>query len=204
MRLRFGYHIICKCLQRLKWSIVRSVRYRISIGRRCCQAIVKWSFTSCKLHIPQICYVEEVTSLEPGKIVARRAIEGGYEILSSPTPALLTVIDANDPRPMNVKLMMKYKRARTPGEIDAAAKKGEISDAAQVKKDLKSRGLLIEEYSAADINADPNRIGFPGSPTKVKQVMSVVLTAGEAKTVSADAEGIAGLMHELISDHTLG
>ena len=25
-----------------------------------------------------------------------------------------------------------------------------------------------------------------------------------AKTVSADAEGIAGLMHELISDHTLG
>ena len=54
------------------------------------------------------------------------------------------------------------------------------------------------------LQAAPDRIGFPGSPTKVKQVMSVVLTAGEAKTVSADAEGIAGLMHELISDHTLG
>ena len=131
-------------------------------------------------------------------------IDGGYEILSSPLPALLTVIDANDPRPVNVKKMMKYKRARTPGEIDMAAKKGKIADAESCKADLKSRGLLLDEYSAADINADPNRIGFPGSPTKVKQVMSVVLTAGEAKTVSADAEGIAGLMHELISDHTLG
>ena len=105
---------------------------------------------------------------------------------------------------MNVKLMMKYKRSRTPGEIDGEAKKGIVADAAQCKADLAARGLLIEEYSAADINADPQRIGFPGSPTKVKQVMSVVLTAGEAKTVSADAEGIAGLMHELISDHTLG
>ena len=86
----------------------------------------------------------------------------------------------------------------------AAAKKGEIADPEKCKADLKTAGLLIEEYSAADINAAPERIGFPGSPTKVKQVMSVVLTAGEAKTVSADAEGIAGLMHELISDHTLG
>lgn len=157
-----------------------------------------------KLHIPQICYVEEINSLDPGKIVAKRAIEGGYEILSSPLPALLTVIDANDPRPINVKRMMKFKRARTAGEIDMAAKKGEIADAEACKADLKARGLLMDEYSAADINADPSRIGFPGSPTKVKQVMSVVLTAGEAKTVSADAEGIAGLMHELISDHTLG
>ena len=157
-----------------------------------------------KLHIPQICYVEDVKSIENGKIVAKRAIEGGYEILSAPLPALLTVIDANDPRPVNVKRMMKYKRARTAGEIDMAAKKGEIADAESCKAALKAKGLLMDEYSAADINADPARIGFPGSPTKVKQVMSVVLTAGEAKTVSADAEGIAGLMHELISDHTLG
>ena len=70
-----------------------------------------------KLHIPQICYVEDVKSIENGKIVAKRAIEGGYEILSAPLPALLTVIDANDPRPVNVKRMMKYKRARTAGEM---------------------------------------------------------------------------------------
>ena len=156
-----------------------------------------------KLNIPQICYVEEVISLENGKITARRAIEGGYEVLSSPLPALLTVIDCNEPRPESVKRMMKFKRARSAGEIAAEFKNdpaaGELAKAA-----LESKGLLIEEYNAASIGADPGRIGFTGSPTKVKQVQSVVLTAGDAKEVAATAEGIGELMHELISDHTLG
>ena len=33
-----------------------------------------------KLELPQISYVQEVLSLENGKIQAKRAIEGGYEI----------------------------------------------------------------------------------------------------------------------------
>ena len=156
-----------------------------------------------KLNIPQICYVEEVVSLEAGKITARRAIEGGYEVLTSPLPALLTVIDSNEPRPENVKRMMKYKRARSAGEIAMAAK-GDTAAAEAAKAALEAKGLLIEEYNAAAIGADPNRIGFPGSPTKVKQVQSVILTAGEAKSVAPTAEAIGELMHELISDHTLG
>lgn len=155
-----------------------------------------------KLNIPQLCYVEEVRDMADGKITVRRAIEGGYEILKSPMPALLTVIDANLPRPMNAKRIMKFKRARTASEITR-----EVADAGQaeaVKADLAARGLLITELNAADIKAAPERIGFPGSPTKVKQVMSVVLTAGEAKSVEPTADGIAELIHELISDHTLG
>ena len=155
-----------------------------------------------KLNIPQLCYVEEVRDMADGKITVRRAIEGGYEILKSPMPALLTVIDANLPRPMNAKRIMKFKRARTASEITK-----EVADAGQaeaVKADLAARGLLITELNAADIKAAPERIGFPGSPTKVKQVMSVVLTAGEAKSVEPTADGIAELIHELISDHTLG
>lgn len=156
-----------------------------------------------KLSVPQICYVEEVISLEPGKITARRAIEGGYEVLESPLPALLTVIDCNEPRPENVKRIMKFKRARSAGEI-AMANKDDAARAEAIKADLAAKGLLIEEYNAAAIGADPARIGFTGSPTKVKQVQSVILTAGDAKEVAATAEGISELMHELISDHTLG
>ena len=156
-----------------------------------------------KLKMPQICYVEEVVELAAGSITARRAIEGGYEILKSPLPALLTVIDANDPRPESVKRIMKFKRARTNGEI-AMQFKDDPAAADALKAQLAAKGLLIEEYNAAAIGADPQRIGFPGSPTKVKQVQSVVLTAGEAKDVPATAEGISELMHELISDHTLG
>ncbi|MBR1951591.1 MAG: electron transfer flavoprotein subunit beta/FixA family protein [Lentisphaeria bacterium] len=154
-----------------------------------------------KLAIPQLCYVEEVKNIADGKITVRRAIEGGYEILESPTPALLTVIDANLPRPMNARRIMKFKRARVASEL---AKEVEADKLEEAKADLESRGLLITELNAATINAAPDRIGFPGSPTKVKQVMSVVLTAGEAKTVEPTADGIAELIHELISDHTLG
>ena len=158
-----------------------------------------------KLGIPQICYVEEVQDLSGKSIRCRRAIEGGYEILESPLPALLTVIDANSPRPMNAKRIMKYKRSRTPGEV---AKEHENDNyttnvEGEIEK-LNASGLLIDQFSAADIAAEPDRIGFAGSPTKVKQVMSVVLTAGEVKKISPDAAGIAGLIHELISDHTLG
>lgn len=160
-----------------------------------------------KLNWPQLCYVEEVKDIANGKITVRRAIEGGYEVLASPLPALLTVIDANDPRPMNAKKIMKYKRARTPGEVAMEAKNAGITDEAEVARrveELKNAGLLIEERSAASIGVDPNRIGFPGSPTKVKQVMSVVLTAGEVKDIPATEAGIGELIHELITDHTLG
>ena len=154
-----------------------------------------------KLAIPQLCYVEEVKNVADGKVTVRRAIEGGYEILESPMPALMTVIDANLPRPMNAHRIMKYKRARVASEL---AKEVGADNLEAAKAELEARGLLITELNAAQINADPARIGFPGSPTKVKQVMSVVLTAGEAKTVEPTADGIAELIHELISDHTLG
>ena len=154
-----------------------------------------------KLHIPQICYVEEVQELSGKTVRCRRAIEGGYEVLESPLPALLTVIDANLPRPMNAKKIMKYKRARTRGEVEKELAGGDVEGAVAA---LRDKGLLIEQFSAADIGAEPDRIGFAGSPTKVKQVMSVVLTAGEAKRISPDANGIGELIHELISDHTLG
>ena len=160
-----------------------------------------------KLKIPQLCYVEEVRSLEPGKVVVRRAIEGGYEVLESPTPALLTVIDANDPRPMNAKRLMKFKRAKTVSEVAKLHANANYTDGAEQDEELKKlekNGLLIREFSAKDIDADPGRIGFPGSPTKVKNVMSVVLTASEARSVPATDEGISLLIHELISDHTLG
>ena len=158
-----------------------------------------------KLHIPQLCYVEEVLELKDRSIRVRRAIEGGYEVLESPLPALLTVIDANLPRPMNAKKIMKFKRSRTPMELEKERSNDNYTENAEAAADaLRAKGLLIEQFSAADIGAEPERIGFAGSPTKVKQVMSVVLTAGEAKRISPDAAGIGGLIHELISDHTLG
>ena len=117
-----------------------------------------------------------------------------------PTPALLTVIDSNDPRPQHARLLMKFKRAKTPSEI-----KAEGGDDAAIEA-AKAKGLLIGEWAAADfIPADEmDRVGKKGSPTNVKQIQSVILTAKDYKKVEPTADGVAGLIHELIADHTLG
>ena len=155
-----------------------------------------------KLKIPQFSYVQEVISLADGKIRAKRAIEGGYEILEAPMPVLLTVIDANEPRPQNAARIMKYKRARTLSEFKAA-NAGENAEA-EFKAKIADRGLVIQEWSAADVEADPKRCGKAGSPTNVKQIMSVVLTAGDFKKIEPTEAGVSDLVRELIEDHTLG
>lgn len=150
-----------------------------------------------KLHLPQISYVEEVLDLNEKTVKARRAIEGGYEILETPTPALFTVIDANEPRPKNATRIMKYKKAKSKLDLGAAATAEDIEK-------LAAKDLLIQAWSATDVGAAPERIGFAGSPTKVKQIQSVVLTAGDYKAVEATDAGVTNLIHELIEDHTLG
>ncbi len=159
-----------------------------------------------KLGLPQISYVQEVLGLSKGSVKAKRAIEGGYEVLESPTPALLTVIDSNEPRPQNAKRLMKFKKARTRTEL-LAAKGGEYTSAEMLvdeESSLKSKGLLIAELTAAQAGADLQRTGLAGSPTKVKNIQSVVLTAGTFKKVDATEAGVSALIHELVEDHTLG
>ena len=151
-----------------------------------------------KLKIPQFSYVEEVISLEGKTIRAKRAIEGGYEILEAPMPVLLTVIDANEPRPQNAARIMKYKKAKTPSEFKAAGAAEDVIGQSEKK------GLVIQEWSAADVEADPKRCGKAGSPTNVKQIMSVVLTAGDFKKIEPTEAGVGDLVRELIEDHTLG
>ena len=67
-----------------------------------------------KLHLPQVTYVEEVLSVEKSAIVMRRRLDNGVETVKSPLPMLLTVNGtAPDCRSRNVKMLMKFKHART-------------------------------------------------------------------------------------------
>ena len=156
-----------------------------------------------KLGIPQISYVQEVQELGNGKIRAKRAIEGGYEVLEAPLPALLTVVDANQPRPQNASRIIKYKKAKTPSEI-AAAKGAPATDDELAA--LSAKGLLIQEWNAAYCvpQEEFDRLGKAGSPTNVKHILSVVLTAGNFQEVAPTQEAVGNLVHELIEDHTLG
>jgi len=157
------------------------------------------------LGIPQITYAEELRGLVDGKIRIRRAIEGGYEIVEAPLPVLLTVGGpANEPRPACAKRLMLYKKARTASEIKKAAKDAGYPEAAEGKiEKLKARALLIPEWTADTINADPQECGMAGSPTRVYKVDSVVLTTTEHKRITPTQEGIRALIHELVTDHAL-
>ena len=160
-----------------------------------------------KLGIPQVSYVEDVQNLTKKFVRARRVIEGGYEIVESPTPALLTVVEANEPRPANAKRIMQYKKAMTRTELHKFHANADYTDAemlAEEEEILKSKNLWIQEMNAKDVNADIERIGLNGSPTKVKKIESVVLTGTDFKNIEPTDSGINELIHELIEDHTLG
>ncbi len=161
-----------------------------------------------KLGVPQVTYVEDVVEAGADRARVRCLIEGGYEVVDTALPALMTVVgSANTPRPAGAKRLMRFKKAMTRSELQTKHGGRDYEDAnllADEEEKLRSRGLWIHEWHASDVGADPERIGMAGSPTKVKKIESVVLTGGaEHQAVEPTQEGINALVHELIGEHIL-
>ena len=152
-----------------------------------------------KLGLPQVTYAEDMLSLEDGHVTVLRRLEHGVYTVKAPLPCVITVNgSAAECRPRNAKRVMKYKRSASPSE------KASLSPEQQQK--LAERpDLNIEEWNAAFIEADPEQIGLPGSPTKVKGIVNVVFTAKEALTLdAADDAAVEKLIQDLIANHTIG
>ena len=151
-----------------------------------------------KLHIPQVTYAEYILGIEDGKIIVKRRLENGVETVKAPLPCVVTVNgSAPDCRPRNAQRLMKYKRAVSTSEKIA------LSD--DQKAFVEARPYLnIDEWSAAFVEADPEQIGLPGSPTKVKAVENVVFTAKESLRLENNDEQIEKLIVDLIANHTIG
>jgi electron transfer flavoprotein beta subunit len=165
-----------------------------------------------KIGIPQITYIEELSSLKEQEITVRRNIGNGFQVVKGRLPVLLTVLDtANEPRVGVAKKMMTCKNARTPSEIQKQLKadnphadQNEIDALAQkCTAKLDESGSLIRQWTLADLDADLNWCGLAGSPTKVHRIQSVVLTAQGVKDVDPTDEGISNLIHELIEDKAI-
>jgi electron transfer flavoprotein beta subunit len=174
--------------------------------------------TAEKLDVPQMTYVDRIEELTRKKVVARRSIGRGYERVEAKLPCLLTVMgSANEPRPPAAKLLLRYKHARVPSEVsmnvmvEQSKRTGKKADEAEVKAEadrriaaLKKRKLLLEEWKPEDIDAELNRIGYVGSPTRVKNIEFVVIKGADTKMVEPTDEGIGEMLRELVADHTLG
>ncbi len=151
-----------------------------------------------KLGLPQVTYVEDIQSVEKGKITMKRRLERGVEMVKAPTPCVITInSSAPDCRPRNARALMKYKHARTLTERQDAS---EDYFALYNERPY----LDIPEWSVNDIDSDRAQLGLSGSPTKVKKIENIVFQAKETLRISADDAGINDFMKELIDNHTIG
>lgn len=166
-----------------------------------------------KLGITQITYLEQLVHLDGQVVQVRRNVGHGWEIVEAKLPVLITVIQsANKPRPAAAKRVMRYKRARAEAELlaELQRERPEASNEELQEQlgrraaELKSRGLLIEQWDLDDIHADLSRCGLAGSPTKVLRVQAIVLTKEGYTEIPATEEGIRQLVRELVVDRTLG
>ena len=140
-----------------------------------------------KLDFAAITYLEDI-EMDGDYAVATRDIGTGIEKDRVKLPALFTVTEKfGDLRPYEVRRAMKYKKAKAPVEGEAPAD-----------------DLAIGQLSCEDIDAEPERCGFAGSPTSVSKIVSVVLAGGDYKEVPPTDEGIGALVAELVADHTIG
>lgn len=95
------------------------------------------------LDLPQVVFVRKVVGMKDGVLTVERMMEEGYDVVEVPLPALLTVTkEINEPRLPSLKGKMRAKKAE------------------------------IRVMTAAEIGADPARIGLDGSPTWVEKVFT--------------------------------
>jgi electron transfer flavoprotein beta subunit len=127
-----------------------------------------------KLEIPQITYAEELIDVNATSITIRRRLERGTECVKATLPVLVTVTSAaNDCRFPNAHRLLRQAKDET---------------------------RLI---NADNIDADMERLGLKGSPTKVKKIENVVLAHKESVVLQPTDEALNELSATLIKEHIL-
>ena len=93
------------------------------------------------LKIPFVSYVSKIEEIKDKRIMVQRMIEEGHEVIETTMPAVITVVkEINVPRLPSLRGSMKAKTAKIP------------------------------VWTAADIGAEVNKSGIPGSPTRVVKI----------------------------------
>jgi len=97
------------------------------------------------LEIPQATFVEKVEADGKGNVIARRIIEGGYQMMKLPMPCVISLTPTGIP-----------------------PRKPSLSGA------IKARKATITVFGIADIGLSTDKIGISGSPTIVANVVNIV------------------------------
>jgi electron transfer flavoprotein alpha subunit len=115
--------------------------------------------------IPQATFVESINSDGSGNVIAKRIIEGGYQLLKLPMPCAISLTPTGIP-------------PRKPSLIGA----------------IKARNLPIIVFGIDDIGLGTEKIGINGSPTIVANVVNliserapVIMSEGHDETLLVDS-----------------
>jgi electron transfer flavoprotein alpha subunit len=95
--------------------------------------------------IPQATFVESVNTDGTGNVIAKRIIEGGYQMMKLPMPCMISLTPTGIP-----------------------PRKPSLSGA------IKARNLDIKTFGIDDIGLGTEKIGINGSPTIVVKVINIV------------------------------
>ncbi|NLB34408.1 MAG: electron transfer flavoprotein subunit beta/FixA family protein [Elusimicrobia bacterium] len=120
------------------------------------------------LDIPCITYVRKIEEIDKSNIKAQRMMEGGYHLLESSLPALITVVkEINEPRLPSLRGKMRARKEE------------------------------IIKYSAADIVCEIDSIGQMGSPTVVEKIFAPPVRDKGTMIKGEPSEAAAKLVSEL-------
>jgi len=120
------------------------------------------------LGLPHVTDIRKIEEITDGRIVVERLLEEGYARIAARLPVVLTVVkEINEPRLPSLKGKM-------------AARKKEIP-----------------VLKAAEIDADPERLGLNGSPTQVMKIFTPPKPSGGKKFTGAPAQTVPQLLAEL-------
>jgi len=106
-------------------------------------------------------------------MVAERLMDEGYDVVETSLPALITVVkEINEPRIPSLKGKMKAK------------------------------SLQVKPWTAADIAADPEKIGLKGSPTQVVRIFPPV-PRGQREILTGSIEEQAAAVVKKLKEQAL-
>ncbi|MGE5506915.1 MAG: electron transfer flavoprotein subunit beta/FixA family protein [Chitinophagales bacterium] len=96
-----------------------------------------------QLGLAHVSLVRKIREVKPESLVVERMTDDGYEVVEVRLPAVITVVkEINEPR------------------------------VASLRGKMRAKSYQVTVWSAADVEADPERLGLKGSPTQVVRVFT--------------------------------
>lgn len=122
------------------------------------------------LSIPHICYVNKILEYKEGKIKLTRALDEGVETLETSLPLLITVSkEINEPR-------LPTLRSR-----------------------IRARKAVIHQLTSKDVDADREKLGLEGSPTRVVKIFTPKTPEG-GEIIKGSPEELANRLYQKLME----